>query len=44
MEFYETGSVTNAKHAERRAPQQILQYITGQAVEPPFADWKVALY
>jgi len=44
LEFDETGQVTNAKHAERRAAQYILQYVTGRQVEPPFEDWEVSLY
>jgi hypothetical protein len=44
LEFDETGQVINAKHAERRAAQYILQYVTGRQVEPPFEDWEVCLY
>jgi len=44
LEFDETGQVINAKHAERRAAQYILQYVTGWQVEPPFEDWEVCLY
>ena len=44
LEFDEAGVVTNAKHAERRAAQHILRYVTGQPVEPPFAEWEVALH
>ncbi len=35
---------TLEKHAERRAAQEILRYMTGQRVDPPFADWEVALF
>ena len=34
----------NAKHAENRAAQSILQYVTGKPVEPPFEDWEVMLH
>ena len=44
LEFDEAGVVTNAKHAERRAAQHILQYVNGQPVDPPFAEWEVALH
>jgi hypothetical protein len=44
LEFDESGQVINAKHAERRAAQYILQYVTGKTVEPPFEDWEDALY
>ena len=44
LEIDETGRVINAKHAERRAAQYILGYVTGQRVEPPFEDWEVHLY
>jgi len=44
LEFDEGGRVINAKHAERRAAQYILQYVTGQAAEPPFENWEVELH
>ena len=44
LEFDEVGQVINAKHAERRAAQYILQYVKGQAAEPPFEDWEIALH
>ena len=44
LEFDENGKVINAKHAERRAAQYILQYVTGRKVEPPFEEWEVALH
>jgi len=44
LEFDEYGQVANAKHAERRAAQFILQYVTRRAVDPPFEDWEVALH
>ncbi|HEY4416829.1 MAG TPA: hypothetical protein VGO57_14150 [Verrucomicrobiae bacterium] len=43
LEIDETGLVINAKYAERRAAQYILQYVTGKVVEPPFESWEVAL-
>jgi hypothetical protein len=44
LEIDESGQVTNAKYAERRAAQFILQYVTGRQADPPFQDWEVALY
>jgi len=44
IEIDEAGQVVNAKHAERRAAQYILQYVASRPVEPPFEDWEVALY
>lgn len=44
LEFDEAGQVLNAKHAEHRAAQHILQYVTGREAEPPFEGWEVALY
>jgi hypothetical protein len=35
LETDETGQVINARHAEHRAAQFILQYVTGRQVEPP---------
>ena len=35
LEFDEAGVVTNAKHAEHRATQPILQYVTGQRSSHP---------
>jgi len=40
----ESENVTNAKYAETRAAQFILQYITGQEANPPFQDWEVTLH
>jgi hypothetical protein len=36
--------VLNAKYAEKRAAQSILQYVTGKPVEPPFEDWETSLH
>lgn len=36
LEFDESGQVLNASHAERRAAQYILAYVTGQPAEPEF--------
>lgn len=44
VELDEKGDVLNAKWAERRAAQYILQYVTGKAPEPPFADWETELH
>jgi hypothetical protein len=44
LEFDEQGNVINAKHAEKRAAQYILQFVTGRAAEPQFEDWEVCLY
>jgi len=44
LEIDEGGRVVNARHAERRAAQYILSYVTGRQPEPDFADWEVALY
>jgi len=44
LEFDEQGNVINAKHAEKRAAQYILQFVTGRAAEPQFEDWEVRLY
>ena len=44
LEINDMGQVINAKHAEERAAQYILQYITGQKATPPFEDWEVALH
>jgi len=44
LEFDEKGQVLNAKHAERRAAQYILQYVSGQPAQPPYQDWEVALH
>jgi len=44
LEFDESGQVVNAKYAERRAAQHILQYVAGQKVDPPFEDWEVMLH
>ena len=44
IELDEDGNVLNAKAAERRAAQYILQYMTGKPADPPFEAWEVALY
>lgn len=44
LEFDEMGQVINARHAERRAAQYILQYLSQKMPEPPFEDWEVALH
>jgi hypothetical protein len=44
LEFDKDGNVVNAKHAEKRAAQFILSYVTGKVVDPPFEDWEVMLY
>jgi hypothetical protein len=44
LEFDDTGKVVNARHAERRAAQFILEYVTGKKAEPPLADWEVTLH
>jgi hypothetical protein len=44
IEIDESGTVLNAKYAERRAAQEILRYVTGQPVEPPFEDWETYLH
>lgn len=44
LEFDQNGRVTNAKHAEHRAAQFILRYITGKPEEPPFQNWEVELH
>ena len=45
LELDDHGTVTNEKHAERRAAQFILSYVQpGYVVEPPFEDWEVHLY
>jgi hypothetical protein len=44
IEINDQGQVINAKHAEKRAAQYILQYVTGRVAEPPFADWEVELH
>ena len=44
LELDDHGLVTNAKYAERRAAQFILQYVTGKAAQPPFEDWEVCLH
>jgi hypothetical protein len=44
IELDEGGAVLNAKYAERRAAQEILRYVTGRPVEPPYEDWEVALH
>jgi len=44
LEFDESGRVLNAKHAEKRAAQYILSYVTGKPVHPPLEGWEVELY
>jgi hypothetical protein len=44
LELDEAGQVINAKHAEKRAAQYIIQYVTGRAPEPPFENWEVCLH
>jgi hypothetical protein len=44
LEYDESGQVINAQHAEHRAAQYILQYVTGREAEPPFEAWEVALH
>jgi hypothetical protein len=44
LELDDHGLVTNAKYAEKRAAQFILQYVTGKAAQPPFEDWEVCLH
>ena len=40
----ESGRVTNAKDAERRAAAYIRQYMTGEEAQPPFESWEVELH
>jgi hypothetical protein len=44
IELDDNGKVVNAKHAERRAAQYILQYVTGKPADPPFKPREVELY
>lgn len=44
IEIDEEGEVLNAKWAERRAAQFILQYVTGTQPEPPFEVWETELH
>lgn len=44
IELDDDGKVLNAKWAEHRAAQFVLQYVTGKAAEPPFEDWECALH
>jgi len=45
LRFDKTGTVLNAKYAERRAAQWIRQCVERDyEVEPPFEDWEVALH
>lgn len=44
IELDDDGRVLNAKWAEHRAAQYVLEYVTGKAAEPPFADWECALH
>jgi hypothetical protein len=42
LEFDEMGRVTNFKHAEYRAAQELRRYLVDEyEVEPPFEDWEV---
>jgi hypothetical protein len=40
IELDERGDVLNAKWAERRAAQWVLQYVTGKEAEPPLEPWE----
>jgi len=44
LELDEEGRVINAKYAERRAAQYILQFVSGKPANPPFEDWEICLY
>lgn len=44
LEFDDAGQVINAQHAEYRAAQYILQYVTGRKVQPCLEDWEISLY
>ncbi len=44
IELDEQGNVLNAKWAERRAAQWILQYVTGKSPDPPLEDWETRLH
>ena len=44
IELDDDGNVLNAKWAERRAAQYILEYVAGQPAEPPFEDWELELH
>jgi hypothetical protein len=45
LEFDEEERVVNAKHAERRAAQWLRGYIEPTyKIEPPLADWEIALH
>ncbi len=45
LELDAEGTVTNAKHAEKRAAQFIRSYVdSAYKVEPPFEAWEVALH
>jgi hypothetical protein len=44
LEIDDEGMVLNAKYAEKRAAQSILQYVTGKSVEPPLEDWETCLH
>jgi len=44
IELDEHGAVLNAKWAEHRAAQWVLQYVTGKAPDPPLADWETYLH
>lgn len=45
LETDDSGAVTNARQAERRAAQYIRSYVDPDyVVEPPFEAWEVALH
>lgn len=46
LEVDDTGKVTDANKARRRAAQYIRIYVQGDdfRVEPPFEDWEIALH
>jgi hypothetical protein len=45
IELDETGNVTNAKHAERRAAQWLRAHPEpGFVIEPALEDWEMALH
>jgi hypothetical protein len=45
IELDDSGNVTNAKHAERRAAQWLRAYLEPEfVIEPALEDWEVALH
>jgi len=44
LELDDQGNVLNAKQAERRAAQYILQFMTGKKAEPPLEPWECTLH